>query len=379
MRVTVAFASIMLTISMLIPRVGLTSDLFVCHNTCAYRTIQDAVNAGVSGDVIHIAPGQYVENVTIAGKALKLIGAAGGTGGVTEVYAAGRGPVFTLGSGVDDSYHLIEIDHLTISHGDHESGTGVGGGVQVRRGAYLHLSNSILTQNTAWFGGGLGVNTPGGPATTVKNCLIDDDAAVLKGVSTGDSGWGGGVVVIGNSKAAIQLSSIVRNHALDGGGVYTDAGSQVTVDLSTISENGASQVHQHLGFIGGTGGGLRVNSDVVVSNSTISDNSATGPESPSGGGLFVLVAGDRQTIVRTVIDHNTADGGPGSGGDGGGVFSAGVNRTARLALDHVYVVENQASQGGAGGISNSATLVLTDTTIKDNSGLNCTGGIGCPP
>jgi hypothetical protein len=91
------------------------------------------------------------------------------------------------------------------------------------------------------------------------------------------------------------------------------------------------------------------------------------------------VGGGKQTIVSTLIGHNTADGGPGSGGDGGGILSAALDKTAPLSLDHVYVVENQAFRGGAGGISNSATLVLTHTTIKDNSGLNCTGGVGCPP
>jgi hypothetical protein len=37
MRVTVAFASTILALGMLIPRIGPASDLFVCHNTCAYR------------------------------------------------------------------------------------------------------------------------------------------------------------------------------------------------------------------------------------------------------------------------------------------------------------------------------------------------------
>jgi hypothetical protein len=359
------------------PRVLPAADLDVCQNGCAHSTIQGAVDAAVSGDSIHIAQGRYVGNVTIEGKTLKLIGARGGIDGVTEVYGSGRGPVFTLGDGIGDSYQLIEIHHLTVAHGDHESGTGVGGGVQVRRGAYLHLFNSVLTDNTAWFGGGIGVNTPGGPATTISGCLIDENIAMAENLATGDGGSGGGVAVIGASTAAIDLSTITRNQALDGGGIYTDLGSHVTVEHDTVANNRVSQVHAHRAFVGGVGGGLNVNSEIAISETVIGDNVATGPESPRGGGLFIAVAG-KQMIADTIIARNSADGGPGSGGDGGGMFSAAAENTAKLDIDRVYVIENSASQGGAGGISNEATLILTRSTIKDNSGLNCSGGIGCP-
>ena len=49
-----------------------------------------------------------------------------------------------------------------------------------------------------------------------------------------------------------------------------------------------------------------------------------------------------------------------------------------LTLDYVYIVENQAAVDAPGGIANEGTLVLRHTTIKDNAGINCSGGIGCP-
>jgi hypothetical protein len=46
-----------------------------------FHTIQDAVNAAVNGDTIEIAPGTYVEQVTINGKDLTVHGAGDGMNG----------------------------------------------------------------------------------------------------------------------------------------------------------------------------------------------------------------------------------------------------------------------------------------------------------
>ena len=122
------------------------------------------------------------------------------SGGATEVTGTGgHGPVFVLGSGADSDYREVDIQYLTISNGDHQTGTGVGGGVQVRRGAFLHLLGSVVTHNSALFGGG-------------------------------------------------------HDHAKSGAqwrGIYTDIGTRVTVGQTTVSENSVSQVHMHLGFVGG--------------------------------------------------------------------------------------------------------------------------------
>ena len=65
-------------------------------------------------------------------------------------------------------------------------------------------------------------------------------------------------------------------------------------------------------------------------------------------------------------------------GTGGGIFTAAASNTEVLTLDYVYIVENQAAADAAGGVANEGTLILRHTTIRDNSGVNCSGGSGCP-
>src|SRR5581483_6060093 len=180
------------------------ATLHVCMSGCAFSTIQSAIDYATSGDLISIATGRYVENIAIIGKRLTLAGDS--TAGVTEVAAAARGPVIVLGSGTDEGYEEVDIQNLTISGGTHLTGTGVGGGIQVRRGAFLHLLNSIITHNIAAFGGGIGVNTPAGPATTIIGCLVDDNTSPSQGPL-----GGGGIVVVQGSTVLLQQSTVTRN------------------------------------------------------------------------------------------------------------------------------------------------------------------------
>jgi hypothetical protein len=56
---------------------SVASDLQVSPNGPEFNSIQDAVNAAVSGDVIHVAPGVYVEQVVIHGKDISILGESG--------------------------------------------------------------------------------------------------------------------------------------------------------------------------------------------------------------------------------------------------------------------------------------------------------------
>ena len=86
------------------PLSALAADLYVPAN---YATIQAAVNAAVSGDTIHIAPGVYVEQITITNKNLTLAGAPG------AVIRAKAGMALTL-----SSYGWLRVGLLGIALSD---------------------------------------------------------------------------------------------------------------------------------------------------------------------------------------------------------------------------------------------------------------------
>ena len=350
------------------------NTIHVCP-TCAHRTIQTAVSDAVSGDSISIAAGRYAENITIEGKQLTLQGAAGGTSGVTEVYAAGRGPVFTLGSGVAGATpELIEIHKLVIAHGNHTGGTGVGGGVQVRAGAYLHLYDSMVTQNLALRGGGIGVNSPGAPQTLISGCVIDDNTAS----GTSEGGGGGGVAVQAESVLSIQGSTITHNGSHAGGGIFSDTSTQLTITDSIISSNTVAVFGTRVGPGGGDGGGLEASGSLSIAGSSFVNNVADG-EGGGGGGLSLFLnPGDRHVIANTIIARNsfTTDE---PEGIGGGIVVSGdfAPPHSVLVLNSVYVVENSASPGGGGIWTADVTLALTNTTVKDNIGGQICDNTGC--
>lgn len=353
------------------------NTVHVC-STCAHTTIQAAVNDAAAGDTIVIAAGHYSENITIVGKQLVLEGAVGATAGVSEVDGASRGPVFTLGSGVTgDTPYLIEIHNLTISQGNHLSGTGQGGGIQVRAGAYLHLYNSTVTRNYALYGAGISVNTPRAPVSVISGCIIDSNQTPMP--RRGGDYKGGGIGLFGGSTVSVQASTLTRNLSQDGGGLYADAGTALTIDGATFSENDAEPYGTPFGPTGGGGGGVESYGAFSISNSHFVDNLATGT-SGGGGLLLPLSASDSHQISNTIIARNNVVDTSGIvGGDGGGIQAYGRDTgLSSLTLSGVYIVQNLAG-GGLVYASSSVALSVQNTVISGNSGGQICDNSGCTP
>lgn len=357
------------------------STLHVCSE-CAYRTIQQGVDAAVSGDTIAIAAGRYVENVVIEGKHLILQGeVTSGAPVVTEVYGASRGPVFTLGSArPGDTPELTEIHGLTISHGNHTGGTGQGGGIQVRAGAYLHLYDSVITRNYALSGAGISISTPGAPENLISGCIIAENRTPT--TVKGRDYVGGGVGVFAGSRVSVRATTIVRNLSNDGGGLFADSGTHVVVDGSTFSENSAQPSSGSLGPGGGGGGGLESYGSVSISNSSFVNNLGVGP---SGGGalFFVMTAADTHVISNTIVARNNDVSGSSetAEGPGGGIaaYGSGVGPHPILTIKSSYVVHNLA-EGGIWYDSNSSILSLQATTVSGNGGGQiCNNVSPCTP
>ena len=340
------------------------ANIQVCP-TCTHKTVQSAVNAAVSGDLIFVAAGVYVENVTIAGKDVTIYGADDWRTASTVIVGAGRGPVFTLGDAVVGSpTYSIALHNLTITGGLHTNATGEGGGIQVRRGAALALFNSIVAHNVATYGAGISFNNPDTTDNFISNSSIEWNSAIAPG-SGATVATGGGIAILSGG-ADIQGATVVHNDAINGGGIYAARGTQMQLHVSTLSLNKA---HQYATATGGLGGGLFVAGSYSIFNDEITGNSSDGLNG-GGGGIYL----DASTAVDTgggIHDSMIARNSNGWGVGGGISISNGLNKTVTLTKD--YIVQNVGD-----GITNTAALVATDTIIRDNSGQNCTGGTGCP-
>ncbi|MEH1818505.1 MAG: right-handed parallel beta-helix repeat-containing protein [Nostoc sp.] len=185
------------------------------------------------------------------------------------------------------------VNYSTINN---NSARGAGGGIYLLEGT---MSHSTISGNFAPIGGG--IFSVGG---TVSYSTISDNS-----VYSDSDGIGGGIFSVGGT---VSYSTISGNFAGNGGGIYAE--SNVIISHSTISGNSA-----HFG-----GGGIYAESNVIISHSTISGNQAH-----FGGGIYnngIL------TVGNSTIRHNRAFGielssGAKESGEGGGIYNYSADYT----------------------------------------------------
>jgi hypothetical protein len=300
-----------------------------------FKTIQEAVEAALDGDIIVVNPGTY----TGAGNCdIDLLG--------KEVTITGADPL---------DPNIVETTLIDCA----------GAAKEPHRGFYV----------------------------------ADCNGAAISGLTiTNGLAQAGGAIFCLNSTLSLTHCRILGNATLDGdenidvnggpgGGLYCE-GSQVEVVDCLIANNaagdGAGSADRQGGAGGGGGGIYSVDSTLWVLDSAITDNTAGdgGQGTPNGqggrgGGLYA----DMAVVERSVIMGNMAGNGTdsdmglkdtgGNGGDGGGIYCD------FLEVANTLVAGNQSGKGGAaellgsgvhgngGGISCYEGFV-TLCTIVDN-------------
>lgn len=163
--------------------------------------------------------------------------------------------------------------------------------------------------------------------------------------------------------------SLVNGHYANGnafgGCLYANGPTnlnRVTVSSCSIAGNGSKY----------GGGGIAVIGDLIVTSSTLSNNTVTsaGPSLSAGGAAFVV---GNATIVDSTISGNTTQGAVGSGGYrsyGGGLVVNGA-----LTVRNSTVAFNTAGRGG-GGIFGLGYPIELDSTIVANNTAAYTGYFG---
>jgi hypothetical protein len=300
---------------------------------------------------------------------------------------------------------ILTLNDLTVQNG---SLTGEGGGGIRNQGGVLTLYSSTVRGNSVVDIHGGGIQNVDGSAT-LYDSIIENNMTV-NAASTASGGGLANRAFSQNATMTLYNTQVLSNTAgRAGGGILNSAYQNVTATLtisnSVISGNTADEaaggvwsthisgasgdtervfiLHSTVGnnttfnSSGLVGGGGIVNNygDMLITNSSIQNNTAT-TGSAFGGGI--LNALGTMTIMQSTISGNQAlsAGGPFPAGGGGLVNSDGT-----LTLVNSTVSGNSATGGSSGGgIFNAqffgtapSNVVMVNTTISDNS-VDASGG-----
>jgi CSLREA domain-containing protein len=164
-------------------------------------------------------------------------------------------------------------------------------------------------------------------------------------IADGDAKNAGGIL---NSGTLLITNSTLSGNTAEGfgsgGGIWNTVGGMLVVGNSSFSENGGETEHVTLGA------GIYNDGWARVENSTFSDNDAD-----HGGGINNGARG-RLKVEASTFSGNTA-------GEGGG-----INNRGRLSIENSAFFGNNGTDGVAGGISNrdAITLTVANSTFSGN-------------
>ncbi|MBV9669835.1 MAG: hypothetical protein JOZ43_02670, partial [Acidobacteriales bacterium] len=381
-------------------------------NNAAYGGNGTSTGGAAGGGAIYIQGFP----LTITGSTIDPNQAQSGQGSNTSSVA--------YGGGIYAGDSTVTISNSSISHNVANSdsqavtGTAEGGGITVVGTGTLTVNNNsqILSNkcfspdptgggsspNGAVYGGGIYTES----ATTISDSSVSSNSAQSGNISNGWAGpvAGGGIyskapLTITNthvdSNSLTQGNSNIGENAW-GGGIFWNVdgtnGTALTITGSSISSNkinaftdsGTGSNHSQ-----SFGGGLALFGPVTsgsatfsLTNSQVVSNSVVGATynttsnsggDAAGGGMW-LVSSIAVTITNTSISNNSVVGGSGTtlGSAEGGGIDNGVSLPMSISGSTISgnSATDQEGAGYGGGISNGATVSITDTTLSGNSGIN---------
>jgi hypothetical protein len=235
----------------------------------------------------------------------------------------------TLG---ENAYHVVLGVNIPAGSGTVLDGLTITGG-------YANVAGSITVDGysiSQRHGGGL-YNHNSAPNLT--NVVLSSSAA-------GESSVGGGGGMYNYlSSPMLTGVTISGNNSIDGGGMHNDASSPVLNHVVII------------GNMNGTGGGMynKSGSSPVLTNVTISGNSAGDGPSLGGGGMYNT--GSSPVLTNVTISGNKA------GNKGGGMY----NDASTPKIRNNIIWGNTASVGDNGIGNNSSTPVIAYSIVQDST------------
>jgi autotransporter-associated beta strand protein/predicted outer membrane repeat protein len=373
------------------------------------RRIQAILDAYSDVGTIHVAPGEYYENLTVtsADSGITLEGAGaditiidgGGAGNCLRLDGAGnvtiRGLAFqnglaSTGGGVYcKNTSLVSSDCLF----DGSTASTYGGGLYVTGTSTAQLTGCIFRRNdaTASYGGAIYFEDG---SLTLEDCLFEDNSAgglaggiyassavlqISRCEFTGNSAPSGAALTASGCTLAMAESTVHDNMAANyGGGLYVSGNSTAQFTDCTFSRNDTSVYYGGALYI--AGGSLTLEDCLFEDNSAgnfgggvyatgaaiqVDGCEFTGSSAPLGAAL--MVSGGMLTVAATTVHDNVAH------SYGGGLY---VNQSATAQFTGCTFSRNDTSVYYGGAIDFSGgSLTLEDCLFEDNSAGNLGGGI----
>jgi parallel beta-helix repeat protein/predicted outer membrane repeat protein len=231
------------------------------------------------------------------------------------------------------------LDNTTIiSNTLSNVATGYGGGIYVRAGSAITLTQSTIEQHSLpsdFDGRGAAMYIYDATVTLTDTQVNSNTTANL----------GGAVRMFGNSTLDILGgSSFTNNRALggDGGAIAATSTPIINIQNAAFRFNTSSA----------NGGGVISSGAVTVANSVFAGNTASG----SGGGLYLGATGS--VITNTTFSSNLAN-------MGGGVFNNGG--LENLILNSTFWNNSASASGG----SLAASIRVKNTILAAGTPQNC--------
>jgi hypothetical protein len=339
-------------------RSGAPAILCVSANAAnaSHKTIQSAIAASKSGDLIKVATGTYAEDVVFGSKAVRLQGGYSadfgtrvvnadlthiqGTGKSSAVFIEGAagalldgftisggkgrscsgGGIYVSGGRVTISGNVVR-DNAVCSDTSRES---QGGGIFATDGAKVQLLNNVVRDNVGGFGGGVmldgcqalladgeiygnvahadhgGGVILSGSESVVRNVAIHDNRAdPPPGSPASGGGWGGGIIIIGGKAHLLDLRVSGNYAAVRGSAVDSDEGAWVLVEHSLIFKNHTNGCPEQGGagaYVSGPA------STLIVLNSTVAYNQCSGTE--GGNGFYSNDEDNTCAVINSILWEN---------------------------------------------------------------------------
>ena len=195
-----------------------------------------------------------------------------------------------IGTGIYMFYSSPTITYATISDNglDYESDLFTyGGGIRMEDNSNMALTHATISDNSSYHGGG-------GISSYQSDTIILQDVIVSGHFVEGGTGFdhAGGGIKSTDTKLILADVIVTGNSTSSSGGGISIGGDYLKMNNVTISDN----------YSGGNGGGMDSNAPIIMTNCTITGNTAEW----NGSGIN-MGPETNQIIVNSIINNNSSD------------------------------------------------------------------------